>query len=220
MARGVNNTGSGTTTDLRRLPDFQIWDKFPFMEITTKIDQNADQRLALRLRAVRLEAGWSLDDLAKRSGVSRATLSRMENGDVSPTANALGKLCAAYEITMSRLMHMIEEAFQPKLQRSEQLVWMDPAGGFRRRAVSPPARTLAGEALECELDAGTSIACELSARRGLEHHLVMLEGQLTLTIDGSTYRLLAGDCLRYRLHGASQFSTGQHCGARYMLFIV
>lgn len=205
--------------DVKHLLFFLIWDKFPIME--NSFDNNqADHRLAQRLRAVRNQAGWSLDDLVKRSGISRATLSRLETGEVSPTASALGKLCAAYGITMSRLMRMIEDEFQPKLQRTEQLVWMDPAGGFRRRAVSPPARTLAGEALECELDAGKSIRYELSARCGLEHHLVMLDGELTLTVDGSTHHLQQGDCLRYQLHGASEFCTGPQVGARYMLFIV
>ena len=50
----------------------------PFTNLTT--------RLADRLRELRRERGWSLDDLASRSGISRATLSRMEKADVSSTA--------------------------------------------------------------------------------------------------------------------------------------
>jgi hypothetical protein len=71
---------------------------------------------------------------------------------VSPTASVLGKLCAAYGLPVSRLMHMVEDDFTPLLRRSAQPVWTDPTIGFRRRSVSPPARTLAGEVLECELE--------------------------------------------------------------------
>jgi transcriptional regulator with XRE-family HTH domain len=47
---------------------------------STVLDPAAtDRRLAERLRALRGERGWSLDELARRSGVSRATLSRLEN---------------------------------------------------------------------------------------------------------------------------------------------
>lgn len=53
-----------------------------------------DARLARRLAELRTSRGWSLDALAARSGVSRATLSRLENAEVSPTAALLGKLCA------------------------------------------------------------------------------------------------------------------------------
>jgi len=70
-----------------------------------------DQRIANRLRALRSEKGWSLDQLGQRSSVSRATLSRLENAEVSATANVLGKLCAAYGLTLSRLMAMVEDDY-------------------------------------------------------------------------------------------------------------
>ena len=49
-------------------------------------DPDLDQRLAGRLKALRLARGWSLDELAGRAGVSRATLSRLENAEVSPVS--------------------------------------------------------------------------------------------------------------------------------------
>ena len=73
------------------------------------IDTDLDRRIAQRLKALRQERGWSLDELAGLAGVSRATLSRLENADVSPTAAVLGKLCAAHGLTMSRLMMMVED---------------------------------------------------------------------------------------------------------------
>ena len=183
-------------------------------------ENNTDQRLALRLKQLRVEQGWSLDQLAKASDVSRATLSRLENGEVSPTTNVLGKLCAAYSLAMSRLMRMVEDDFPPVLRRAQQGVWTDPETGFRRRSVSPPARALAGEALECELDAGVTIAYTASPRPGMEHHLLLQEGKLRVTVDGAAHELLAGDCLRYQLQGASAFVTPPDSGARYFLFIV
>jgi transcriptional regulator with XRE-family HTH domain len=191
----------------------------PIMEKVTHETDTA-QRLAQRLRSLRTERGWSLDELAGRSAVSRATLSRLENGDVSPTAYVLGKLCAAHGLTMSRLMRMVEEDFAPLVRRSEQMVWSDASIGFRRRSVSPPAQPLAGEALECVLDPGARITYEVPPRSGLEHHLILLEGRLCVSLDGRGHDLLPGDCLRYRLFGPSAFATGEDCGARYILFIV
>ncbi len=179
-----------------------------------------DQRLAQRLKSLRTERGWSLDELAGQSRVSRATLSRLENAEVSPTANVLGKLCAAYGLTMSRLMRMVEEDFVPLLRRSEQMVWSDASVGFERRSVSPPAQPLAGEALECTLDPGARITYDVPPRPGLEHHLVLLEGRLGVSLEGRNHDLLPGDCLRYQLFGSSAFATGEDCGARYILFIV
>ena len=183
-------------------------------------DAAIDRRIARRLKGLRAERGWSLDELAGRSRVSRATLSRLENGEVSPTASVLGRLCAAYGLTMSRLMHMVEDDFAPLVRRSAQPVWTDPKTGFRRRSISPPARALAAEALEGALDPGTRITYDAPPRPGLEHHLLLLEGRLAVTVSGQTHDLQPGDCLRYQLFGPSAFATPDHSGARYILFMV
>jgi transcriptional regulator with XRE-family HTH domain len=182
-------------------------------------DDSIDHRIALRLKGLRAERGWSLDDLAARSGVSRATLSRLENAEVSGTASVLGKLGTAYGLTISRLMHLVEEGFAPLVKRDNQPIWQDPETGFHRRSVSPPAQGLAGEVIEGTLTPGTHLAYETPPRPGLEHHLVLLEGALTLTTEGRTHQLSPGDCLRYQLFGSNAFTAGKK-GARYLIFMV
>ena len=189
------------------------------MEIDLLPDESIDARIAQRLKALRLERQWSLDDLAGRSGVSRASLSRLENAEVSPTAAVLGKLCGAFGLTLSRLMVMVEEGFVAQVRESDQLVWEDPETGYVRRVVSPPAQGLSGEVLECRLRPATRIAYETPPKPGLEHHLILFEGALSLTVSGQRHDLRPGDCLRYRLHGASLFETGGE-GARYFLFML
>ena len=176
-----------------------------------------DQRLAERLRSLRAEHDWSLDELAQRCGVSRATLSRLENGEVSPTASVLGRLCHAYALPMSRLLAMVEEEFEPLVPRSEQACWEDPETGFRRRKVSPPSDILGAEMLECELPAGQRLEYSGSPRPGLEHHLYMLSGHLLLSLDGQRYLLKKGDCMRYQLHGPSVFQTSESQSANTSL---
>ena len=190
------------------------------MEQAVLDDVAIDRQIAQRLKALRAQRGWSLDELARLSGVSRASLSRLENAEVSPTASVLGRLCAAYGLTMSRLMRMVEDEFPPLVRRAAQPVWTDASIGFRRRSVSPPAQTLAGEVLECELDPGARITYDVPPRPGLEHHLVLIEGALEVSLDGRAYDLRPGDCLRYQLHGQSAFATPSQSGARYFLFMV
>lgn len=188
---------------------------------TIVIDSDSQsQRLAQRLRDLRLERRWSLADLAERSKVSRATLSRIENDEVSPTATVLNRLCTAYGLTMSRLMMMVEDDFPPMIERRKQQVWQAPDGKFHRRSVSPPAARLRGEVVQCELKAKSVVDYDSPSRPGLEHHLVMLHGRLIMTVDGARHDLQAGDCLRYQLEGRSRFETTALIGASYLLFIV
>ncbi|OIQ32383.1 MAG: XRE family transcriptional regulator [Roseobacter sp. MedPE-SWchi] len=176
-------------------------------------------RLAKRLATLRQDRGWSLDQLAQISGISRATLSRLEKGEVSPTAESLGQLCTAYALPMSRLMMQVEEAHAPLIPREEQVLWQDPATGFQRRQVSPPAPTLTGEVIEGHLPPDERITYDSPSRPGLEHHLILQQGALRLALSGQTYDLRPGDCLRYHLTGPSEFSSGAE-GARYILVLI
>jgi transcriptional regulator with XRE-family HTH domain len=179
----------------------------------------ADQRLAARLRELRRARRWSLDELAALSGISRASLSRIENGEVSPTASALGRLAGAHGVTMSRLLAEIEGDAPALVARADQPEWIDPATGFRRRSVSPPSLDFDCEVLQCELPAGARIDYPLTPRLGLEHHLYLQDGALELTIEGAVHRLRAGDCLRYKLIGASSFLATGRRPARYILVL-
>src|SRR5688572_29532956 len=56
-------------------------------------DVDIETRIARRLARLRAERKWSLETLAERTGISRATLSRLERAELSPTAAMLGRLC-------------------------------------------------------------------------------------------------------------------------------
>ncbi|MCZ4291129.1 helix-turn-helix domain-containing protein [Hoeflea alexandrii] len=167
-----------------------------------------NDRLAERLRQIRMERDWSLQQLADASGISRSTLSRVENAEVSPTAETLGALSTAYRMTISQLLAPIEAPFTPLVRQAEQSLWHDAENGFLRRVVSPPSGGLSAEVMRCELEAYQMIAYAAPSVPGHEHHLVMLSGTLTVTVDGEEHRLEAGDCLRYQLYGPSRFQTG------------
>ncbi len=179
-----------------------------------------ESRIARRLKEMRSARGWSLEELAQRSTVSRATLSRLENAEVSATASVLNRICSAFEITLSRLMMMVEDSYPAVVRGSEQLSWHDRAHGFVRKTVSPPAGQLSGEVLECRIAAGKRIAYDVPPRIGLEHHLLLVEGALIVTVGGARHELKAGDALRYRLVGESVFETPETADARYFLFLV
>lgn len=178
-----------------------------------------ETRLGQRLKALRQARGWSLDALAAVSGVSRATLSRLENAEASATTSMLAKLCAAHGVTLSHLILQVESAGPALIRAADQPIWRDPETGFERRALSPPTPELQGEAIEGRLPAGRTIRYDAPSRPGIEHHLIMLEGALSLTLDTTVHALRAGDCVRYRLTGASRFETPPEQGARYHLFM-
>ncbi|MGR3868340.1 helix-turn-helix domain-containing protein [Streptomyces graminifolii] len=179
-----------------------------------------DARLGARLAALRAERGWSLGELADRSGVSRSTLSRAERAEISPTASLLNRLCGVYGRTMSHLLSEVEAEPALLVRAAEQPVWEDRASGFVRRSVSPPHPGLRGELVEGRLRAGDDIAYDRPPVPGLEQHIWVLEGALAVTAQDAEHELDAGDCLRLRVWGPTRFRCPGPGDARYVLAVV
>ncbi len=59
--------------------------------------------LGQRVRELRKEKDWTLEQAAKQAGLARSTLSKIENGQMSPTYDALRKLAVGLQITIPQL---------------------------------------------------------------------------------------------------------------------
>ncbi|MCW6030811.1 helix-turn-helix domain-containing protein [Pantoea sp. JK] len=180
---------------------------------------DTDDRLAARLAELRVQRGWSLDDLAMVTGISRASLSRIERAETSPTAALLNRLCVAYGLTMSRLLSEVEEEAALLLKAEQQPVWRDDASGFLRRNVSPPGSHFKAEVVEGVLRPGARIDYDAPPIQGLEQHIWLQSGELTISMDDQHWTLQAGDCLRFHLTGKSAFAAHAEAGARYILVV-
>ena len=62
------------------------------------------EQLGERLRRLRKEAGWTLQDLSRRSSVSLSTLSKIENAQVAPTFDTLVKAAKGLGIGFEALL--------------------------------------------------------------------------------------------------------------------
>ncbi len=102
--------------------------------MSTLLD-NDGARLARRLRLERDARGWSLADLAARSGVSKATISKIERQDVSPTAVILVRLAGAFDLTLAGLLLRAEGERGRLARAADQPIWRDPETGYVRKQI-------------------------------------------------------------------------------------
>lgn len=182
-------------------------------------NEKLDRALALRLTALRGERGLSLDQTAELSGVSRATLSRIERGETSPTAHVLGRLSAAFGITLSALLSGLDEAPPALIPRDEAGFWSDPETGFSRWSISPPARGFDIELVWAELPAGVRVEYPAPPYSGMEQHIVLFEGALKYEAGSTVYHLRKNDSLRVKLYGHSALEGCGVGAAKYLLAI-
>lgn len=179
-----------------------------------------EQDLARHLSGLRRSRDWRLEELAERTGISRATLSRIERGDTSPTAHVLGRLASAFGLSIAELFGFGAPLLDSRIARDDQPVWQDPETGFQRRSVSPSANGFRGCVIEGELPAGQTISYSVPPLPDLEHHLVLLEGTLVMTLGDERHELSPGDCLRFRLNAANAYHAPGPSAARYLLTVI
>jgi transcriptional regulator with XRE-family HTH domain len=154
-------------------------------------------RIARRLRLERDARGWSLADLAVRAGVSKATISKIEREEMSPTAVILVRLAGAFDLTLAGLLLRAEDKGErERLWRLiDQPVWRDPDTGYVRRQVfSRPDHPL--EVIQVELPAGQRVVLPASSYAHIRQ-VVWVQGDLVILEDGERHELRAGDCLGF-----------------------
>jgi len=179
------------------------------------------ERLAARLRALRVERTLTLDALADRAGVSRSMISLIERGESSPTAAVLDRLAAGLGVTLASLF--AEEAradASPLARRAEQVAWRDPGTGYVRRNLSPPGFPSPIELVEVVLPPGTRVAYDapgIGRAVGVSQQVWLMEGALELTLGDVAHRLGEGDCLAMRLDRPIVFHNPGDRPARYVV---
>lgn len=153
-------------------------------------------RIAQRIRLERDARGWSLAELAERSGVSKATISKIEREEMSPTAVILVRLAGAFDLTLAGLLLRAEGGGERLARLGAQPVWRDPETGYVRRQVfSRPDHPL--EVVRVELPAGQQVALPASSYALIRQAVWVLTGALTIEEGGERHELAAGDCLGF-----------------------
>ena len=184
--------------------------------MSTLLDES-DSRLAATLKQLRESRGWSLTDLAGKSGVSRAMIHKVESGASSPTAALLGRLSGAFGLTVSQLLIAVEGSQSRVARAGNTPVWVDPETGFRRRALSPPSVAGQLELIEGELQPGAAIAYPASAYRFLEHQILVLSGELTFVEGDTRHKLRARDCLALGAAANCEYRNEGRIACRYIV---
>ncbi|WP_075290535.1 helix-turn-helix domain-containing protein [Pararhizobium arenae] len=173
-----------------------------------------------RIRLLRQQRGLTLDELAIRSGVSRAMISKVERAEASPTAQLLARLCAALGTTLSRFFATDEPTASPLSRRSDQRLWRDPDTGYLRRSVSPEGIESPVDIVEVEFPPGARIVFDPhQIDSGTTQHLWLFRGRLDVTHNRKTYMLEAGDCLFMALGDGHIFHNPYNETAHYSVIL-
>ena len=162
--------------------------------------------LAANLRRLRIARHLSLSELARATGVSKATLSGIENGRANPTVDTLAGLAAALGVSLAELLAelplgevRVVRAAHGRLERP---------GGLTSRLLD----AVAGGGLEVsEIALRAHEAHELDARQGGSRaHVYVLQGKLLAGPVERITELGAGDYASFPADVPHLFEAGRH----------
>lgn len=154
-----------------------------------------NELVARNVRRYRMERAMSLGDLARRSGLSKQTLSKIEQGVGNPTVETLSQLGAALDVSTRRLL--TEWGTPVYVQRGADSLWTDHDGRAERMLDdtygSGHVRTLV---LRLDRGAGEPPVIEPHPV-GTLHHVYVIAGKLRTGPLDDTVELAAGDFARF-----------------------
>jgi transcriptional regulator with XRE-family HTH domain len=185
-------------------------------------DESIVAALGDRIKALRAGAGLTLEQLATRSGVSRAMLSKVERGEKSPTLSILVRIAGGFKISLSALLGAEPDASDVAVIRAaERLAFKDPETGFERSVLSPAHLDNGVEVVLHRIPPGRSSGVLPPYAVPTEKYLVVHEGQLTVYVDDRPQVLKAGDSMYFEVKAPYRFVNDDgHVACAYYMVIV
>lgn len=154
--------------------------------------------LRRRLKQLRSERGWSLDALARASGVSRSMLSQIERGQANPTVGVTFRIARAFAISLAELLEAPGTTTSVTVIRAQ-----DRAYHYRSdddctiRTLSPLDLEKDVEFYEVELREGGELR-SAAHFRGTREFLTVQKGRVRVESGSDREELGKGDSVSYR----------------------
>jgi transcriptional regulator with XRE-family HTH domain len=186
----------------------------------TGVDAVSADRLGDRVRELRRGRGLTLEELAERSGVSRAMISKVERGEKNPTLVVAAKVAEGLEITLAELLGTEERRKIIVVPRERRMVMRDPETGFERQLLSPSLGRRAVEFIRNIVPRESTSGEFPPHRRGVEEYVVVEKGRLRAIIGGEEYLLEEGDALYFEADVSHRFDNAGDGECSYYLVIV
>jgi transcriptional regulator with XRE-family HTH domain len=155
-------------------------------------------QLSERIRALRAEKRWSLENLAKLSGVSRSMLSQIERNEVNPTLAVLLSIAKAFGVNLSDLIETAEPA--PTLhviRATDPQYHYHTAPDHSIRTLSPLNLEKEVEFYEVELQPNAALK-SAAHYKGAREFLTVQKGKIRVTSAQQSADLHKGDSVSYQ----------------------
>jgi transcriptional regulator with XRE-family HTH domain len=155
-------------------------------------------RLSERIRALRAEKKWSLEALAKSSGVSRSMLSQIERNEVNPTLAVLLSIARAFGVSLGELVDSEQPASTMHVIRADDRQYhYHTAPDHSIRTLSPLNLEKEVEFYEVQLEPAGALR-SAPHYKGTREFLTVQKGKVRVESAQEAVELGRGDSVNYQ----------------------
>ena len=159
--------------------------------------------IARNVRALRTEQGWTLDELAGRSGVCKGMLVQLEQNRTNPSIGTLCRISEAFGVSLAAMVELGQSPSVRIVSQDDAVeLWQGKPGSVGRLLVGTDRREHI-ELWDWRLTPGDAYPSQ-DHQPGTREMLHVHEGALTLTVDGTDYVVPTGSSVLFdadRPHG-------------------
>jgi transcriptional regulator with XRE-family HTH domain len=176
--------------------------------------------VARNVRAQRTLLAWTLDDLAARSGVSKGMLSQIEQARTNPSVATVCRLATALGVSIASLVEA-PEAPSARVVRGKEAVtlWTGGHEGSEARLLVGSGTTQQVELWDVQMIPGDGYASEAHPA-GTRELLLVMEGELTLELDGTPHEVGPGDAIAFVADRPHAYRNRGTAPLRYSLTVI
>jgi transcriptional regulator with XRE-family HTH domain len=164
------------------------------------------------MRKLRSSHNLTLDELARRTGMSRTLLGQIELGKTAPSVSVVWKIAQAFKVHFSELLASSERVETTILRAADSKRLISPDGRFSSRPLYPFAEKPEAEFYELFL-AGHSREDAQPHQPGTRENLIVTSGRLELHVGGDHFQLGKGDAIVFAADVAHSYINpgGEDC---------
>ncbi|BAT61612.1 DNA-binding transcriptional repressor PuuR [Variibacter gotjawalensis] len=183
--------------------------------------EDAAAHLGKRVRALRHQKELTLEQLAERSKVSRAMLSKVERSEKSPTLAIITRIANGLGLSLSGLLETAGDSATTAVMRAANRVpFVDRETGFERSVISPERNDNGVEILLHRIPPGQSSGLLPAYDVPTQKHIIVQRGELTARVGARSYSLKAGDALFFSINEAYHLANEGKAICEYYVVIV
>jgi len=175
--------------------------------------------VARNTRRLRTAKGWSLDQLAARSGVSKGMLVHLEQARTNPSLGTLCKVSDTLGVSLAALVELHESPSVQVVPPGETVrLWSGEAGSAGDLLAGCDERDHV-ELWQWSIATGDGLSSE-AHMDGTRELLHVLDGTLTLEVDGEPHAVRAGGAAVFQADRPHSYRNEHKRTVRFVMVVL